>query len=233
MLLQPQQLLTRIAGVFPDAIFYHHTREKIIALTIDDVGDPSSHLILDVIDRHNQAIDNPGEKVSATFFVIANYLRGDKTLLKRMIEGGHEIGNHGLEDRTHAHLSARSFEAEIKAAHEELCLDGEKPINWFRPGRGRYNAPMKNILAAMGKSHGYQPYFALGSMLPLDTFELTHGPVFTLPYVANFVFPGSILVLHGGSKIRSQNTAAVLKTILPDLRQQGYRVVSLSDLVSL
>ncbi len=233
MLPNPQKLLTGIANIFPDAVFYRPTSEKLIALTIDDVGDPSTQLILDVIDQHNENIDNHNQKVDATFFVIANYLRGDKSLLKRMRMAGHEIGNHGLEDRTHADLSPQLFEREIKAAHQELVLNTGEPIRWFRPGRGRYNGSMKSILSEMEKSHRYHPYFALGSMLPLDTFELTHQPVFTLPYVSRFVFPGSILVLHGGSKIRSQNTAEVLTSLLPTLQQQGYKVVSLSGLVQM
>ena len=51
----PQGLVNSVAKIFPDAIFYKRTKEKIVALTIDDVpcindpDDVGTELILDAI----------------------------------------------------------------------------------------------------------------------------------------------------------------------------------------
>jgi peptidoglycan/xylan/chitin deacetylase (PgdA/CDA1 family) len=77
---------------------------------------------------------------------------------------------------------------------------------------------------------GYEPRFALASMLPVDTFQPTNDPTFTAWYVSQFIFPGSILLLHGGSVARSDNTALALGRILKQLKALNYRVVTLSEL---
>ncbi|MBE9008670.1 polysaccharide deacetylase family protein [Pseudanabaenaceae cyanobacterium LEGE 13415] len=147
-----QRLVIRLARTFPEAVFYKETSEKVVALTIDDVptpnetNDESTQLILDAIALHNQSIESERDRVRATFFIISNHLFDGTTLLDRMVEQGHEIGNHGVEDQT------------------------------------------------------------------------TH------------IFPGAILVLHGGTVERSRQTAQALPLILDDLKQRNYRIVTLSEL---
>jgi len=45
------------------------------------------------------------------------------------------------------------------------------------------------------------------------------------------VRPGSIIILHDGGK-RGRNTVRVLARVLPELERRGYRVVTLSKLMS-
>jgi len=77
---------------------------------------------------------------------------------------------------------------------------------------------------------GYEPRFALASMLPVDTFKPTDDALFTAWYVTQHIFPGAILVLHGGAAERCQQTAKALTLILNELKQRGYRTVTLSEL---
>ncbi|MEG3435674.1 polysaccharide deacetylase family protein [Pannus brasiliensis CCIBt3594] len=227
-----RELLIPIARQFPEAIFYQPTRERTIALTIDDVGDPSTEIILEAIERQNQSVSNSIERVRATFFIITDFLAGKTEIIDEILKRGHEIGNHGCFDRTHADLwLPGEFDREITTAHEILSDNREGMIRWFRPGRGRYNRLMSEVLQKMVIKHDYNPLFALASMIPLDTFDFTGSPKFTLSYLSRFIFPGSILVLHGGSKIRSLQTAEVLRELLPTLRERGYRVTTLSEAI--
>ncbi len=77
---------------------------------------------------------------------------------------------------------------------------------------------------------GYEPRFALASMLPVDTFKPTDDSRFTVWYASRFLFPGSILVFHVGTLQRAENTAAALKVILAALKQRNYRIVTFSEL---
>jgi peptidoglycan/xylan/chitin deacetylase (PgdA/CDA1 family) len=64
--------------------------EPLAALTIDDSPFArSTPAILDVLER-------VGAK--ATFFVIGSYVQGNEGLLERIVQMGHEIGNHMLRD---------------------------------------------------------------------------------------------------------------------------------------
>lgn len=86
------------------------------------------------------------------------------------------------------------------------------------------------MLEILRRMEGYEPRFALASMLPVDTFKPTDDSRFTVWYASRFFFPGSILVFHVGTLQRAENTAAALKVILAALKQMNYRVVTFSEL---
>jgi hypothetical protein len=128
-----------------------------VALTIDDA--PHSEVtpyLLDELRRHG---------CRATFFCIGGQVEtAPKALLRRMVDEGHELGNHMMHDMatyltfiTHARasvpalryadlspthrikLSPKEFETELLAVEE--LLDSfqpmhERPVKWFRPGCG-------------------------------------------------------------------------------------------------
>ena len=236
-----QRLVIQIARLFPEAVFYKATSQKVVALTIDDVPTPneaddaSTQLILDAIAAHNQAIDSLSEspeerlrqRVRATFFIISSHLSDRSAILDRIVEQGHEIGNHGTADETTALLHPQVFTAQLNAAHQRIARQYHQPLRWYRPGRGLYNKAMLRVLQQMP---GYVPRFALASMLPIDTFKPTDDALFTAWYVCGHIFPGAILLLHGGSAARSKQTAKALRLILAELKQRDYQVVTLSEL---
>lgn len=221
-------LVAGISKLFANAIFYKPTSSKILSLTIDDVGGDDTLEILDAIDRFNQDIPDEQYPIRATFFIISGKIDGSK-ILDEILNRGHEIGNHGHEDHFHTFLCPDDFKSEIDKTHEILISNNtmNAKIKWFRPGRALYNSCMFEVLKEMS---GYYDKFALASMLPLDTFPMTNNPNFTIGYVSQFIFPGSILLLHGGSPERTKNTVKVLSALLTHLRQQEYKVVTLSEL---
>lgn len=233
MTILQKALLAQVARTFPDAVFYKETTEPIVALTIDDIPTPnepddrSTHLILDAIATHNQSLSPNQERVRATFFVISSHLCQETQLLQTILAQGHEIGNHGLEDVLVAAQHPEQFKEHLEQAHHCLSRLCGKPMRWYRPGRAFYNQSMLNILK---QTPEYEPRFALGSMIPLDTNSWSEQPQFTAWYMSQFIFPGSILVLHGGTVARSANTAIALKILLKTLTEQNYRVVTLSEL---
>lgn len=230
------KLVALVAKIFPDAVFYKPTTDKIVALTIDDIPTPnepddrSTQIILDAIEEYNQQSKSPEDIVRATFFVITSHLTENSTIIEKILQQGHEIGNHGLGDETAAFLSEGEFARQLEFTDAKLTQLGQQPIKWYRPGRGLYNRGMLQILHQHAK---YQPKFALASMIPIDTLSLTSNPKFTAWYVSQFIFPGPILLLHGGSRQRSKNTAIALKAIINHLKKQNYRIVTLTQLTGL
>jgi peptidoglycan/xylan/chitin deacetylase (PgdA/CDA1 family) len=82
------------------------------------------------------------------------------------------------------------------------------------------------MVATMGRQ-GYR--CALGSVYPYDA---TIGSArFSSWHILRNVRPGAIIVLHDGG-LRGRRTAQVLRQVLPELRRRGYRVVTLSELVT-
>lgn len=224
------RLITQIARLFPDGLFYVPIQDRVVALTIDDVPTPqdpddqSTRWILEAIATHNRTALHP---VRATFFVISSHLNPGSFLFQDALLQGHEIANHGSTDTTAAYLTPQNFAHHFREAHERITELGQHPIRWYRPGRGLYHPQMVEHLR---RTPGYISQFALASMIPLDTFRPTQDPAFTVWYLTQSIFPGAIFVLHGGSVERARHTSQVLPVLLNLLVEQGYEVVTLSEL---
>ena len=213
-LLRPAWVVRALARRAPDVLYFVDTAHPVVALTIDDGPDSASTpLILDVLARH---------QARATFFLIADRVRGHEPLLGRMRAEGHELGNHLTRDEPSVRLSAAEFERELMAAHRVLAAHAEP--RWFRPGAGWFS---EGMLATL-RRHRYA--CALGSVYPFDA--AIPWSWFASRYVLGHVEPGSIIVLHDAGA-RGRRTAATLRAVLPELRARGFAVVTLSRLVQL
>ena len=147
---------------------------------------------------------------------------------------GHEIANHGVVDETHALLTPQQFERQLREAHEKLLeLTGSDQIRWYRPGRAFYNQTMLEAIANLTAKDNYNLQLVLASMIPFDTFELTNNPWLTAMYAKQIIFPGAILVFHANSIKVAKNTAIALPIILEYLRQRGYRIITVSELLDI
>ena len=231
-----QGLVSGVAQLFPEAIFYHKTQEKVVALTIDDApclfdqGDSGTKLILEAIANHNQQYCNL-EPARATFFLITSHISPNSQIISDITASGHEIANHGVVDETHAFLTPQQFAQQLKEAQEQLLvLTGNSIIRWYRPGRGFYNQSMLKAVKNLTAEKNYDLKLVLASMIPFDTFDLLNHPWLTATYVRQMIFPGAILVFHAKSSKIAQNTAIALENVLQYLRKKEYRIVTVSEL---
>ena len=196
----------------PKVLYSVDTSDQVVALTIDDGPNPqTTPLILDTL-RENGA--------RATFFLISTNVRGNEALVRRIVKEGHEVANHLTSEKPSILHAATDFEAELVEAHE--VLSQFSPVRWFRPGSGLYN----NAMLATLEKYDYQ--CALGSIYPFDA-EFPSSQ-FASRYVLWRVKPGAIIVLHDNGG-RGERTAETLRTILPELKEQGFRITTLSELV--
>jgi peptidoglycan/xylan/chitin deacetylase (PgdA/CDA1 family) len=187
-------------------------REPIIALTFDDGPDPATTpLILAELARHD---------AHATFFVISSRVAGCETVMRELVAQGHELGNHLTRDQPSICLAPAAFEAALLEAHHVLARYG--PARWVRPGSGWYSRAMIGTI----QRHGYR--CALGSVYPADAALPWHR--LAIRYILRNARPGAIVILHDCGA-RGRRTVQVLRAVLPRLREQGYRVVTLSQLV--
>jgi peptidoglycan/xylan/chitin deacetylase (PgdA/CDA1 family) len=213
-LFQPDWIVTLLAKLSPEVVYFVPTEEPVVALTIDDGPDPvTTPLVLDVLKKHG---------ARATFFVIGNRIAGNEDVMVRMVEEQHELANHLTTDKPSILLDTPELERQLVASHRVIAQFAD--LRWFRPGSAWYNARMLSIL----DKHGYR--CALGSVYPFD--PQIPSAWFATHYVLQNVRPGSIIVLHDCGA-RGERTAAVLATILPELHRRGFRVVTLSELLEL
>lgn len=211
-LLFPQRWLIKILSplICPDAVYFITTDKPIIALTIDDSPDAiTTKQILDVLAQHETV---------ATFFPISGNISENKVIIDRIVNEGHEIGNHLTKDEPSIQLGT-NFEAELNKAHQ--TLSDITTIKWLRPGSGLCNKAMVKV----AQKYNYQ--IALGSVWSYDTHIPSSS--FASWFILANTKPGSIIVLHDVGK-RGERTVSTLKRVIPKLKQKGYRFVTLSDL---
>lgn len=206
-------ILKRIAMRYPRVLFSGPTDRSQIALTIDDSPDAiTTPQILDVLRRHH---------AHATFFIITDRVHGLEALLERIVAEGHELGNHLTRDQPSTALGSDEFERELNRSHETLSRHTEQ-LAWFRPGGGRFN---DSILDAV-EGRGYR--CALGSLYPFD--PQIPSSRFAAWVLLRGAAAGAVAVLHDGGR-RGTRTVATLTRVLPEWKDRGFAVVTLSELV--
>ncbi|MEJ2719893.1 MAG: polysaccharide deacetylase family protein [bacterium] len=206
-------ILSRVSTKYPGIVFRVDTNERAIALTIDDAPNPEvTPGLLEVL-RANDA--------KATFFIIGEYAESHAELLDSIRTNGHELANHLFTDRMSAQLSSKEFTREL--LRTDSLIQPLKPPKWCRPG-GALLTP--RIIRIMSK-YGYTP--VLGTAYPIDLFA---GSDMTVTQFLGNIRPGAILVLHDGGPGRQSNIQ-VLSTLLPRVREMGYRLVTLTELTRL
>ncbi len=211
--IKPRFIVTWIARHSPGVLYFVDTKARVVALTIDDGPHPTlTPQILDVL-KENSA--------HATFFLIGDHIKRNEHLIETMRREGHELGNHLAKDYPSIFLTPDQFERELVEVDRMINPTG--PIKWFRPGSGWYSERM----LSQAKAHGYR--CSLGSVYPHDT--IIHNTYIISTYITMRVFPGSIIIIHCGQDERFR-VVEVLRDVLPKLRQSGYEVVTLSNLVS-
>ncbi len=210
---QPRWLLSLLTRRAPEALYFVDTDRPVVALTIDDGPDArTTPEILRLLARYD---------ARATFFLIGERVPGHEAVVERMVSEGHELGNHLARDEPSIRLSRSQFERTL--LETDSTLSRFAPVRWARPASGWYNRAMLSTLAA----HGYR--CALGSIYPFDA--QIPSSRFAAQYIVGRARPGAIIILHDGGE-RGVRTAAVLRTILPELKRRGLRLVTLTELVN-
>ncbi len=210
-LVYPEWVINVLQKRTPNVLYTVQTEQPVVALTLDDGPDwVTTPRILDVLNQ-NQA--------HATFFLISGHIPGNETVVERIVTEGHEIGNHLTIDFPSIRFPLHEFEKHFLDADRALANFAE-PC-WFRPGSGWFNQQMLSIV----DKHDYR--VALGSVYPFD--PQIPSSWFSTQFILGNVRPGSVIILHDGDR-RGERTVKTLSLVLPELKQRGFRVVTLSEL---
>lgn len=212
LLLLPRVALEWTERRSPEVVFAAPVGERMVALSIDDGPSAATPEILRVLDDHG---------ARATFFLIGEHVRARPELARRIAAAGHELGHHMLEDRPSRELPEDEFERRFDEV--DRLLDEFGGSRLFRPASGWYDDRM----VAAASRRGYRT--VLGSVYPFDA--AVPVPSLLAWYVLRSTVPGSVLILHDGPE-RGTRTADVLRTVLPELRRRGYRIVTISELLA-
>jgi hypothetical protein len=121
------------------------------------------------------------ERVKATFFVTAYFAERNRSLLRKILEAGHEIGNHGLE---HNRRPRRTWNTEIRTIRESTEIIEEsvgiRPSGYREP----YLAVTKSTIIALMQLGYLYDSSIMGTWLP-DKRQWTVLPPFPFEWKAH------------------------------------------------
>ena len=199
---------------------------KKIAISFDDGPDPQwTPKILDILKEKN---------APAVFFVIGDPANRRPDILRREYAEGHEIGNHTFTHPKFDEISHTQIRWELNLTQRliESTL-GVKSI-LFRPPYGIDHQPEYAEEVAQLPLAQEMGYLIVGQRIDPDDWSLRGGKPIPAKEIVDSVLRqadnGNIILLHDGGGDRTQ-TVAALPQIIDALREKGYQLVSVSDLI--
>lgn len=185
------------------------SKVKCIALSFDDGPGPGTATVLDTLKQYN---------AKGTFMVVGSRVGTYSSLVRREAAEGHDIGNHTWDHADLTSLSAADAASEVDRTSQAVVnVTGKRPF-MVRPPYGSYN---KTLLSDIGLP------FILWDVDPDDWKDRNADIVYQR--VMSAAKPGAIVLSHD----IYTTTAAAYQRIIPDLIQQGYTLVTVSDLLDL
>ena len=195
-------------------ISYVQPHRKLIAFTFDDGPAKNMENILAVFADYNER--NPDCIATATFFLNGMHVTEETLpLLYTAHILGCELGNHSHNHLNLTTLSQDRLQEEIQTTDTHLSRVDGQSLHLFRPPFGHINKEIKTQLKTP---------IINWTIDTLDWTGVSEEDIYRS--VFDNRFSGGIVLMHDGY----QNTVNALKRLLPDLKADGYQVVSVSVL---
>lgn len=185
-----------------------------VALTFHGQGDPAlARALLDTAEQRGARL---------TVLAVGTWLDQHPDLARRILDGGHDLGNH-----TQRHIGVNTLpEAEARREITD-CAERLKRLTgsigtWFRPSRAPAASP---LVARLARAAGYPHVLSYD----VDSLDYTRpGAAAVTREVIAGVRNGSVVSLHFGYP----DTLAALPDVLTELDRRGLRAVTTTELLS-
>ena len=184
---------------------------KAVSLTFDAAwGNEDTQQLIDILGKYG---------ISATFFVVGEWVDKYPESVKELSDAGHEVMNHSNDHAHFSRLSAEEIISNINACNDKVeAVTGVRPA-YFRPPYGEYDDHVISTLNGMGM---YSIQWDVDSLDWKDP-----PPADIQKRVLNGVGPGSIVLFHNAAK----NTPEALPGIIEGLLADGYEIMPVSQLL--
>lgn len=188
--------------------------EKIVALTFDDA--PSEYVteVLNILKEKN---------VKATFYAVGENLEKYPEEAKAIIASGNELGNHSYSHQRMVLKTPGYVAQEIEKTNELIRAAGYKEEITFRPPNG------KKFLVLPWYLRKHDIKTIMWDVEP-DTYYSgdTHK---IIDYTINKVQPGSIILIHPLCATACAADREALPIIIDKLVVEGYRFVTIGEML--
>jgi peptidoglycan/xylan/chitin deacetylase (PgdA/CDA1 family) len=184
--------------------------KPMIALTFDDGPSAFTLQILDIFEEHGGR---------GTFCVIGNLVNSGSGIVTRAHEEGHEIIGHSWSHRDLSVMSLKEIKKDLSdTANAIEAVTGVSP-RLFRPPFGKVSETLKKASGEIGLS------IINWSVDPVDWKYRDSD--FVYEHIMSHVHDNAIILSHDvyGS------TVEAMERVIPELIEQGYQLVTVSELL--
>lgn len=153
------------------------------------------------------------KNVKTVFFLTGDYAKRNEDLVRRMIDEGHVIGNHGMKHASLPKLSEEEARNEIMSLHDFVKEKYGYEMTYFRPPCGEYSERSMAEVQQLGYktllwSFAYPDWDVNNQPDPSEAFDR----------ITKAAHGGEICLLHSVSA----TNAEILPRVIDTLREQGY-----------
>jgi len=209
-------------GHQPDIYRSGNRSSNMVALTFDDGPSPEfTPAILDILKEYN---------VPATFFMVGAHVEKYPEIAQRIVDEGHEVGNHTYNHRNIPTLSTVDLHKELLESTAAItAVTGAYPT-YVRPPRGMYDGRFRRLANLLGQE------IVLWTVSTRDwRYGVTVDSI--VKTVKNRVRGGDILLFHdSGALIKNEGgdrraTVLALPEVIKTIQAKGLQIVPLSILL--
>lgn len=199
-----------IRWVYPQLLWRLPSQERVLYLSFDDGPHVSAtDFVLDQLKAF---------QAKASFFCIGKNVLAHPTIYQRIIEEGHQVGNHTQHHMNGWKNSEDAYLQEVAAAAELI----HSPL--FRPPYGRIKRAA--ISKVKAKLHGLYHHLGSSKIVMWDVlsgdFDTQISGETCFQNVIKHAGPGSIIVFHDSTKAWDRMSYALPK-VLEHFSALGYR----------
>ncbi len=155
------------------------------------------------------------KNVKAIFFLTGDYAKKEPELVKRMIDEGHILGNHGMTHASLPKLSEDEAIEEIMSLHEYVKNEYGYEMQYFRFPCGEYSEDRLKTVCDLG----YKTLFWSYAYVDWQT-DSQPDCAQALEGIQKSAHGGEILLLHSVSK----TNADILGSVIDSFRNAGFMV---------
>jgi peptidoglycan/xylan/chitin deacetylase (PgdA/CDA1 family) len=194
------------------------TQEPVVALTFDDGPEPVRVEPLLALLRD--------QDVKATFFVIGESLAASPDSGRRLVQAGHQLGNHSYTHERMVFRSSDFYAREIEDTDAQIRAAGFQGPIVFRPPFTKKLLGLPLYLARTNRT-------SVTWDIEPDSDVATAGSAekMTAAVLAS-ARPGSIVLFHPWYDSRGETMRAI-GPIVSGLRERGFRLVTVNELLAL
>ncbi len=209
-------------GYNPHVIRSGSKNNKKIALTFDDGPDPNyTPGILDILKKEN---------IKATFFIVGKKIEAYPELTERIVKEGHDFGSHTFNHKNLILAKATTVLNELSKTDWAIWKKtGKRPL-YFRPPFGLYNPRVNRVASGFGYK------IILWTLSSEDWRGLSVKKI--AKRIISKVRPGNIILFHDSTfynlynkKNKDYNIIEAMSEIIKKLKDQGFKLVTISELL--